>query len=103
MAEQQGAEIGPPAFRFGPSDDDKFGAVEAFDLAPQAAIAGRISRIAAFRDNALDPHRAGFVVKCRTLADDMVAAVQRCGSVREQDPESLLPLEQWMLAQILAV
>jgi hypothetical protein len=36
VSEQQGAEIGPPSFRLGPADDDKFRAVEAFDLAPQA-------------------------------------------------------------------
>ena len=37
-----------------PADDDKFGPVEAFDLAPEPAIAGRIGRIGAFRDDALD-------------------------------------------------
>ncbi len=42
-----------------PANHDEFGAVEAFDLAPQAAVAGRIGRIDAFRDDALDLHRAG--------------------------------------------
>ena len=43
----------------------KFRAVEAFDLAPQAAVARRIGRLDAFRDDALDMHRAGFLVKSR--------------------------------------
>jgi hypothetical protein len=67
------------------------------------AIAGRIGRIGAFRDDALDLHRAGLVVKSRTLPDDMVAVVGAWRSIREQGPETLLPLDQGALAQILAV
>lgn len=39
IGEQQGAEPGLPLFGIGPADNDKFLSVEAFDLAPQAAIA----------------------------------------------------------------
>jgi hypothetical protein len=34
-----------------------------FDLEPQAAIAGRIRRVGAFRDDAFDPEGTGFFVK----------------------------------------
>ena len=37
-----------------PADHDEFTAIEAFDLAPQTAVAGRVSRIGALRDDALE-------------------------------------------------
>jgi hypothetical protein len=49
IAEQQRHEVRPRAFRIGPSNDNEFLPVEAFRLAPQAAIAGRI-RASAFFD-----------------------------------------------------
>src|SRR5262249_3050811 len=103
IAEQQGTEIGPPSFRLAPADHDKFRPVEAFDLAPQAAIAGRIGRIDAFGDDALDMHRAGFVVESRALPDDMVAEMQRRCSICQQRAEPLLALDQRPRLEILAV
>jgi len=83
IREQQGAEIRPPSFGLGPADHDKLRAVEAFDLAPEAAIAGRIGCIGAFRGDALDMHGAGFLVKGRALRDDVVAVMQARCSVQE--------------------
>jgi protein-S-isoprenylcysteine O-methyltransferase Ste14 len=54
IGEELRAEIRAASFRIGPADHDKFFAMEAFDLAPQAAIAGRVGRTGALRDNALD-------------------------------------------------
>ena len=48
-------------------------------------------------------HRAGCLVKSRSLADDVVAVMQARRSAREQGAETLLALDQWALAQILAV
>jgi hypothetical protein len=44
VGEQQGAERWPGAFGIGPADDDKFLAVQTFDLEPQAAVAAPPSR-----------------------------------------------------------
>jgi hypothetical protein len=85
--------MGPPSFRLGPADHDKFGAVEAFDLAPKPAIAGRIGRIDAFGDDTLDMHRAGFLVESRALAEDVVAVMQARSGVREQAAQPLLALD----------
>jgi hypothetical protein len=68
--------MGPPPFGIGPADHDKFGAVEAFDLPPQTPVTGRVGRIDAFGDDALDMHRTGFLVESRALSDDMVSVVQ---------------------------
>ena len=45
IGEQQGAEQRAPAFRVGPADDQEFLAIQAFDLEPQAAIAGPHRRV----------------------------------------------------------
>ena len=54
IGEQQRAEPWPGAFRIGLTDHHEFLAVQAFQLAPQAAVAGRVRGIDAFRDDALD-------------------------------------------------
>jgi hypothetical protein len=50
--------------------------MQAFDLDPQAAVAGRVSRIGAFRDDALETHPAGFLVKFAAVPDLVIAVVQ---------------------------
>jgi hypothetical protein len=77
--------------------------VEAFDLAPQAAVAGRIRRIDAFRNDALDMHRAGFLVESWALPDDMVAVMQARRGVREQAAEPLFALDERPRPEIVAV
>jgi len=72
-------------------------------LRQQAAIAGRVGRIGAFRDDALDMHRAGFVVKSRPLSDDMVTVMQAGGGIREQRPKPLLAFDQRPRTEILPV
>jgi hypothetical protein len=57
----------------------KFLAAQTFDLAPQAAIAGRIARISAFGDDALDL---------------VVAVVQGSIGVRRQTRETLPALDE---------
>jgi hypothetical protein len=89
--------------RRGPADYDKFRAVETFDLAPQAAVAECPGRIDAFRDDALDMHRASFVMKFRAMPDDVVAIAQAGPGVCEQCAEPLLALDQRLRAEILFV
>jgi hypothetical protein len=67
------------------------------------AIAGRIGRLDAFRDDAFDMHGTGFGVKRRALSDDMVAGMQAQPRVCQQRAEALLALDQWYGAHILAV
>jgi hypothetical protein len=73
VGEQQRAEPRPPSFGIGPADDDKFLAVEAFDLEPQAAIAGRVGGIGSFRDDALELQLARLLVERQALAAVIVA------------------------------
>ena len=47
-------------------------------------------------------HRAGCLVKSRSLADDVVAVTQAWRPARKQGAKTLLALDQWTLAQILA-
>src|ERR1700726_2865478 len=61
----------------GPADHDKFLAVEAFDLEPQSAIAGRVRGIGAFRDDALERQFAGLFMERRALATVIIAVMQR--------------------------
>src|SRR5271169_943981 len=49
----------------GPADHHESLAVEAFDLEPQAAIAGRVRDIGAFRDDAFERHCAGLLMESR--------------------------------------
>jgi hypothetical protein len=50
--------------------------VQAFDLDPQAAIAGRVSRIGAFGDDAFEPYGAGFLMECAAVSDLVIALMQ---------------------------
>jgi hypothetical protein len=69
IGEQQRAQPRPGPFGIGPSHDNKFFAVEAFGFNPQAAVAGRVERIGAFGDDALERHGAGFGVEIPAAAD----------------------------------
>src|SRR5260370_2691619 len=53
VGEQQRAQPGPRAFGIGPAHNHELFAVQAFDFYPQAAIARRIGRIDALRDDPL--------------------------------------------------
>ena len=66
-------------------------------------FAGRIGRIDALRDDALDAHRAGFVVESRAFPDDMIAVMQAWCGVPEQRAEPLLALDQRPRPEIFAV
>jgi uncharacterized protein YbaA (DUF1428 family) len=68
VGEQQRAEIRPPAFGIGPAHHHKFLAVQASDLEPQAAVAGRVGGIGAFRDNAFKLQLAGLRMERRAPA-----------------------------------
>jgi hypothetical protein len=90
VGEQQRAEPRSPPLRVGPADHDEFLALEAFDLEPQAAVAGRVCRIGAFRDDALELEFAGLLVEGRALAAVVIAVVQRRRDVRQQGSEPRL-------------
>ena len=65
------------AFGVGPADDDKFLPVEASNLEPETAVAWGCTGVQSLRDDAFQPKRAGMPVKRRTLADLVVAIVDR--------------------------
>ena len=48
VGEQQRAEIGPASFGIGLADHHEFLAVQTFDLAPEAAVAGDVRSMFAF-------------------------------------------------------
>jgi hypothetical protein len=60
---EQRAEPRPRASGIGPADNHEFLAVQAFDLEPQAAVAGRVGRIGAFRDDPFERLRAGLLME----------------------------------------
>jgi len=103
IGEQERAEMRPPPLGIGPADDDKFITVQAFDLAPQAAIARRVDGIDAFGDDPLDRHFAGMFVKGRAPPDVVIAVVERRTARRQQRGEPFLALENGLRSEILAV
>jgi len=54
VGEQQRAEPRPRPFGIGPADHHEFLALQAFDVDPEAAIAGCVGRIGALGDDALE-------------------------------------------------
>jgi len=89
--------------RIGPADHDKFLAVEAFDLEPQAAVTGRVRGIGAFRDDALELQLAGLLMERRALSAVVIAVVQGRRDTRQQFGEPQLALDQRPRANIVAV
>src|ERR1700724_3768686 len=85
VAEQQRPDIGTASFRLAPADDDELLSVEAFRLAPQAAVAGHISRVGPLGYdplNATAPARN--FVESRAAPLLMVAGLQARRSTAEQ-------------------
>ena len=52
---------------------------------PQAAVAGRIRRIGALGDDALERHGAGFLVKRPAMADLLIAVLESGAHIRRGD------------------
>jgi hypothetical protein len=50
--------------------------MQAFDLAPQAAVAGRVRGIGTFRNDALDGQRAGLLEERAAVPGLMIAVLQ---------------------------
>ena len=71
ISQEQGPEPWASAFGIGPAAHHEFLAVQAFGLAPQVAIAGRVGCIGAFGDDALERHCAGLFKEC-TAAPKLV-------------------------------
>src|SRR5689334_21766834 len=78
----------------GPADHDEFLAVEAFDLEPDAAVAGRVGRIGAFRDDALELQLAGLFMKRRAMATMIIAVMKRRRDALQQGGKPRLALDQ---------
>ena len=93
----------PHAFRIGPADHYEFLAVQAVDLEPQAAVAGRVSCIGALRDDALERQRAGLFMKFPAANDLVISVVQGWRRIRQQRGEPGLPLDQRPRPQIFAI
>ena len=95
-------------------DDTANESVAVFDLDPQTAVAGRVGCIGALRDDALEGHRAGLLMKRPAMADLVIAILERRGDIRQQTGERRgdirqqtgeprLSLNQWPCADIFAV
>jgi hypothetical protein len=67
------------------------------------AIAGCISGIGTFRDDAFDPERTGLLVKGRAEAGLVIAVVQGRIRRRQQAGEPFLAIDQGPRGEILAV
>ena len=77
--------------------------MQAFDLDPQPAVAGRVRRIGALRDDALERQLAGLLMERRAPAVVLIAVMQRRRGVRHQRGEPCLAFDQRPRADILAV
>ena len=77
--------------------------MQAFDLDPQAAIAGRISRIVTFGDDALERHGAGLFMGRAAMPDLLIAILQGRVRIRQECSKPRLPFNQRPRAQIFAV
>jgi hypothetical protein len=84
----------------GPADHDKFLPVQTFDLAPHAAIAGRMGALCG---DALEALFAGTLMKCAPAADLVVAVMQGSIGVRQQTRKTFLACGEGPGAEILAV
>jgi len=77
IRKQQRSQPGPRALGIGPADHHELLAVQAFHFQPQAAIAGRVGRIGAFRNDALELKLAGLRMECRPVAAVIIAVMER--------------------------
>jgi hypothetical protein len=67
------------------------------------AIAGRVSGICAFRDDALEAQLASLVMEGPALSDLVIGVVEARARIRQQTGQPCLALDQRLRAQILAV
>ena len=77
ICKQECSEPGTRTFGIGPANDHELLAVPAFDLHPQAAIAGRIGCLRALADDALQRQLAGPRIELRASSDLVIAELQR--------------------------
>jgi len=89
VGEQQSAKVRSRALGVRPSDHHEFLTVQAFDLDPQPAVAGRVGRIGAFRDDALELQLARLLMEGRAPAAVIIAVMQRRRGARQQFGEPL--------------
>src|SRR5271156_1773769 len=92
IRKQQRSEPRPRALGISPADHHELLAVLAFDLHPQAAIAGRIGSVGALGDDALQRQFAGPDIELRAASNLVIAVLQRRSGVREQISKALLSL-----------
>src|SRR5215217_7844714 len=69
------------ALGVGPADHDELLTVQAFDLSPEAAVAGLVGAVQPFRDDALDPELAGIAIKALSTHNMMFAVLQPGGAL----------------------
>ena len=77
IREQQRPEPRACTLGISPADNHELPSVLAFDLHPEAAIAGRIGCLRALGDNALERQFAGLGIELRALSDLVIAVLQR--------------------------
>jgi hypothetical protein len=91
------------AFRIGPADNYAFLAIEALCLHPDPAIAWRVGRIGAFRDDAFKPELAGLRVEVCAAAGVVIAVLQRPANTGEQSAKTFLALDERQGRKVLTV
>src|SRR5215472_10845688 len=92
ISEQERPEPPTCALRISPANHYELLAVLTLDLDPQAAIAGRIRRVAALGDDSLQRHFADLGVELRAPSDLVIAELQQRACIRQQLPEPFLSL-----------
>src|SRR5215212_7987920 len=75
------------ALGVGPADHDELLTVQAFDLSPEAAVAGLVGAVQPFRDDALDPELAGIAMKALSTHNMMFAVLQPGGALAIKEEE----------------
>src|SRR5207253_7006542 len=76
IADEQGANTLPLAFRIAEADDDEFLAIAALDLEPGAAAPRTVGCVAALRDDAFQAEAARLAKNGRAVAGLVVAVAQ---------------------------
>jgi hypothetical protein len=103
IGEQQRPEPVPGTFRIGPADHHELFAVQAFNLEPQAAIAGRVARVGPLRDNPFQLQGARMLVETPATPGLIVAVFKRRKRPRQQRAKTLLPYFKRLRADGFAV
>src|SRR5882724_1055479 len=94
VCEQECSEPGTRTFGVAPANDHELLAVLAFDLHPQAAIAGRIGSLGSLGDDPLNRQLASPGIELLTASDLVITVLQRSANIRQQASEALFSVQE---------